>query len=359
MDVFAYYIKGILKPLDRIKNDVAIFVVSNVKDVTNTTDYSTHSVITDFFSIEEFEEIINGFRDNGFYVESFTDELDFINFVQQGNLEKLPLKKRIVYNTTQKGIGAGRHSLILAFCKALNIPVIGSNAYVAALCRHKYHSNKLINEHLKCVPKAWLFEEGSGWLLGNSPPLLTELIIKPIHEAASIGVSEKSCFTYTNESNGIISDASRIFKQPIIAEQFIDGYEVEVPILIDVNGFHSIGPVGISISGEKYLGKQILSYDNVYDNLYSFYDFSNENPKIGKRILSAAAKAANILGFQDYARLDFRIDKNENIFLTDTTNNPHIVSHSSFNYWFQNAGLPHSDLLISLLALASKRYGWC
>lgn len=349
------YIQQKIQPLNNLIDSVAVFVVSNVKDVTKTENYSAHSVITDFFSENEFEEIIIGFRKKGFYVESFTDELDFIDFIRRGKMDKLPFKNKIVYNTSQKGTGPGRHSLIPAFCKALNIPLIGSNAYVAALCRHKYHCNKLVREHIKCVPKAWLYTDTSGWLLNNLPPLSSELIIKPVHEAASIGVSH---IIFDEASTDLIHKTSKEYLQPIIAEQFIEGYEVEVPIIIDQEGYHALGPIGIEISGQKYLGKQILNYDNVYDNKYSFYNFIDEKPKIGKLILEAATKAANIIGFQDYARLDFRISKNGNFYLTDTTNNPHIVSHSSFYYCYENAGLTHSDLVTSLLALAAKRYDW-
>ena len=354
---FSETVKKLLESISALKSQLTIVIVANVKGVTATSDYGKHSVITDFFSEEELEQVIVAYRDFGFYTHVFTDELDFMKSVSNGTFNEIPGKKKIIYNTAQKGIGAARHSLVPAFCKAYDIPYIGSNAYVSCLCRHKYHFNKLLGRYHEHVPQSWLFDYNLGWLLDQKPPEGLKVIAKPVYEAASIGISEASVFEYSSGKDEFLIFQSKEFCQPLAVEQFIDGYEVEVPIIISGQTY-SLGPVGISLNGQKELGGNILSYDGVYNDNYSFYEFSEIKPAITKAILACTTNSSSILGIEDFGRIDFRVSSDGEFYLTDITTGPHTTKHSSCNHIFIKHGFSHSDLLTTLAACAAQRLSW-
>jgi D-alanine-D-alanine ligase len=304
------------------------------------------------------DEIISAFRGFGFYVEAFFDEIDFIKTVVERGLETIPRKRKLVYNTSQKGTGAARHSLIPAFCKLYNVEYIGANGYVSSLCRHKYHFNTLLNKHHTNLPDAWLYEPNTKWLLSKRPPEGLKVIFKPIYEAASVGVSNSSIFVYSENKDSLLEAHSKTFMQPIVVEEFIEGYEVEVPLMISNGNFYGLGPIGISLKGNKYLGNEILGYETVYDDKFSFYSFNELGEQTKQEILICACESARILEIEDFGRIDFRVTRNGKYYLTDITTNPHIIKHSSCYFAFNEMGFSHSELLASLAGLAGKRHGW-
>ncbi|HSZ84985.1 MAG TPA: hypothetical protein VK787_03085 [Puia sp.] len=350
-------IGALLNKIILLKNEITIIVVANVKGITITDDYNKHSVITDFFSVSEFEEIVTGFREFGFYVQTYTDETDFFKTVINREFQKIPGKRKLIYNTSQKGIGGGRQSLMPAFCQLYKIPLIGSNAHVSSLCRHKYHFNSLLSKYHSHLPDAWLFDQKKGWLQNDHPPIGTKVIVKPVFEAASIGIGNESVFLYSVDKDSFLQKHSYMFKQPLIVEEFIEGYEVEVPLLI-TDSYYSLGPIGIELGNEKYLGDKILGYDEIYDDKYFFYDFDEIDRELSNAILSCTNLSAEILEIEDFGRIDFRINKEGEFFLTDITTGPHTVRHSAYHFAFKKMGFSHSESLATLTAITANRLQW-
>ncbi len=54
--------------------------------------------------------------------------------------------------------------------------------------------------------------------------------------------------------------AKKNFRQDIILQKFICGFEVEVPIIMGKN-VCSLDPVGIELNNEHFLGQKILDYE--------------------------------------------------------------------------------------------------
>lgn len=353
-------LKNAIEKVKKSSKDFAVYIVANIKDSTkNISDYSTNSIITEYFTEDELEGIVLAFRAHGIYVDVSSEETEFISKMINGDLEKLPMKYKTVYTSAQKGTGPGRKSLIPSFCNMLNIPIMGSNAYVRSLCRHKYHASSILRQHGLQEMKAWLYNPGSGWLLNLKPPSGIKIIIKPVYESASIGVDEKSIVNFDEGSEDIIRQHSLIFNQPIIVQEFISGYEVEVPVLLDSGMPYALGAIGISVNGKTLLGNQILTYDIVYNDRYNFYDFEEivDESSINN-ITKCAEKSAQILGIEGLGRIDFRVLLNGQFYITDVSTNPHIIKHSSYGYLFNKKGFEYSDLPLAMLALLCMKNNW-
>jgi D-alanine-D-alanine ligase len=351
-------IQTLIKAVKEISSEIAVLLVANVKQVTSMPeDYEGHSIITEYFSEDELEEITQAFRVNNIYTDISFSEIDFIKKVINHEFDKVDRQYKIVYTTAQSGTGPGRKSLVPSLCSLFHLPLIGSNAYVRNLCRHKYHYNSILTHNgLPAVP-SWLYDAPHGWLLNRMPPTGLKLIIKPIYESASIGIDNNSIISMASSSITYIKELSKKFNQPVIAQEFISGYEIEVPIINYLTPV-ALGIVGIAVNGNKRLDNDILTYENVYNDNYSFFDFKEFPETLIKKIKADAEQSANLLGIEGLGRIDFRLTETGKYYITDVSTNPHIVSHSSYGHIFKNLNLSYDTLPLFMLAVATKKFGW-
>lgn len=336
-------------------SNMNVFLVVNTKMNTKiNSDYTDYSIATEFYSDIELNDLLDGFRDCGVYTEVVWGEDHFIKKVLAYEIKND--KHTIVFNSAQNGKGPGRKSLIPSYCNYHNIKITGSNAYVVSLCRNKYHLNKLLEAHNMPVPKSWLYSTTSTWLNNLRPKTGLEVIAKPIYESASIGISDSSKFIYTPEMDNEINELSSKLEQPIIVQEFIRGFEVETPVITFGNIHCAPISIGIAFDNKKWLDDKFLTYDDIYSDNYSFYNFNEAHADVAGVILNVTKSVAQIINIEGLGRVDFRVTQNGELFITDVSTNPHLVEHSSYQYLFQELELKHSDLFKILIQSTLSKY---
>jgi D-alanine-D-alanine ligase len=165
-----------------IKDTIIIFL-ANIKNVTsNCYDYSDSSILTEFLSMEEYNELLTSLQNFGFFTIVYYNSEEFIKDYYN---EKFETSKIIIFEGTQKGIGKARDSYIPAFCDLEGLLHTGPNAYVNGICTNKYHWTKLLESHNISVPDSWQYNMGE-WLNGQSPVLNKTLIAMNVLVLASI-----------------------------------------------------------------------------------------------------------------------------------------------------------------------------
>lgn len=322
-----------------------IFLTSNKEKTRNPSDYSGYSVTSEFFSDEEETKILNALRSIGFSVRQFYNEEDFIAFV---SVDQKNLSHKIVVNSAQKGTKIGRKSLIPAVCDLFGISYVGSDPYVVSLCRDKYRCGCILAQNGISVPDAWLYQPIGGWI--QKPPKIPEsFIIKPNYEAASIGIDTSNicCGTMIQEK---VNQLCHTYRQEILVEEFISGYEVEVPVIITDHIPMVFFPVGINLDGDPIMGNRILDYHLRNVDAYEYYDFTLEHPQIAQKALEAASATAQILNIKGFGRVDLRISENGSVYVTDIATNPHYTARSSYEFLFNHLGFDYNDLVACLIA---------
>lgn len=332
--------------IDLSKKYEIIMVTSNKIQTDNTMDYSGNSVKAEFFSDQEELLIYQTLEELGFKVKQFFDEENFIKFVT-GSHENL--SKYIVLNSAQKGTKIGRKSLIPSICDLYGIKYIGSNPYIVSLCRDKYRTSCILKQNGIRTPQSWLYDACYGWINGSPENFNYPLIIKPNYESSSIGIDENNIGYYDSHFFNKVKEISLCYKQEILLEEFIEGYETETPI---INCGEPLGvfPVAINLDFEPYMGKRILNYNNRAVDNYTFFDFSKKFPELSDQMIKTACNVIKILSIVGFGRVDFRIASNEMFYITDISTNPHYTLKSSYYYVFQQLGLDYKDLISCLIA---------
>lgn len=325
---------------------IHLYMILNTKKHTiDYEDYLDNSISTEYFDLNELEELLDSVHKFGIYSTVYYDVCDFIKDVATKQFSKYD----ILFETTQKGIGKGKDALIPALCDIMKLAHTGSNAVFNVISNDKYCWNKYLEVHNILTPRSWKYSFPNQEFLISSPPPGIMLICKPIYECASIGIDRNSVGNMSNEYMNILKQKSNLYKQSLIVQEFVSGYEVEVPVISTVHENIILPPIGISISGEKNLHNDFLGYDMVYDDLYDFYDFTKFAPNYALKLKEIVRKIIPLLDFNGYARVDFRVDKMGQAYITDINSYPHIVKHSSFAKSFDVLGIDTSYIIPALL----------
>ena len=99
------------------------------------------------------------------------------------------------------------------------------------------------------------------------------------------------------------------------------------------------------------MGESILNYEKIYNDSYCFGDLPEHQQKYVTKIKKAAKEVVQILGLNGLCRVDGRLTKKGEFYITDVSTNPHFIKHSSVNYAFSKLGYTDKELFRIILTL--------
>lgn len=338
------------------REKMQIILVCNVDGLTlDEDDYTGDSITSEYLTLHQYNKILSSLRYEGFDVISYFDEIEFMKDVLERKFNDLNEKKLMVLNSAQKGTKIGRKSLIPAFCDLYNIYYNNSNAYTVSLCRDKYNSGCVLEDLGFPIPKSWLYKYPNGWLLNRKPIEGNKVIIKLNYETSSIGLQYDNIFCYDKSKDKIIESMCKKYKQDIIVQEFIYGYEVECSFIHSKTPM-SFPPIGISMKDTEMLGEAILDYDIRKNHPYTFYNIMKNMPQIVPTLQTCTLQAANALNILGLGRIDYRITPQHQFYITDVATNPGYGDFSSTYYIFKELGFSYSEMLAILIGVALGKY---
>lgn len=330
----------ILPILDYFKNyemDFDVYIVADTQNRTkNLYDFEfLHADETEFFSKDEFAEIASAIFYVFGYVRVFYSEIEFIEYFLRNNLNS---NKFVVYNFSRDGQANGKKSLIPAFCDLFKIRYTGSNAFVISLLRNKDVYTTLLEANNIAVPKSVVYNIGTEINEINKAFSDCKIIVKNLHESASIGLTNQNVFNVSNNTSKILEKLSqRMQSQSLFIQEYIDGPEFEVLVVQFKGKYYALMPIEIILpNSHTYINTEI-------SNSYQ-YAFRIAQPEHVALLCNAATQAASILNIKDYARFDFRI-RNGIPYLFDIAGTPYTIHHSSIAYLFMKYyNLPYESI---------------
>lgn len=335
-----------------VADQTAVMVVSNLQDRASlSTVFDRRS---EYFTETEVEQLVSGFRRAGFYCDLFVGERAFMEWVAGGGIRRFPVETVLVYNTAQSGTGAGRKSLIPAFCALEGVRTLNADAYAVSLARHKFHVQSILRSAGVAVPSTWWYFGGGDWLNEDQPAPGERVIAKSSFESASIGMSPESSFVIGPDANQVLDSIAEALRQPVVVQAFVSGHEAETPVLV-FDQVMALPPVGVSVGDRRLLGDQFLDFEHVANDNYGFYALASELPGTTDAVMRSAVQTARTLNLRGFCRVDCRIDCHGRSFVTDVSTTPHLTAHSSFAFAFDRLGFDQSEMLATLAGGALSR----
>lgn len=236
----------------------------------------------------------------------------------------------------------GEDGVLQTMLDALGIKYTGSDALASALCMNKHYAKCVFVANKIPTPDWQLLDKDSKNIRLE---LKYPVIIKPVDEGSTIGVSLASNHTEYNEG---LKKAFR-YSRRVIVEKFIDGREFTVPIL----------------------GDKILPIVEIIPNLNKFYDFNSKYKKGGSRhvipanldnntykeIEIIAKKAAEAVGCKVICRVDVILENKTNkIYVLEINSIPGMTSTSLFPESARFFGIEFPQLVREIVLLSLKKY---
>jgi D-alanine-D-alanine ligase len=241
----------------------------------------------------------------------------------------------------------GEDGTLQGVLEQLGIPYTGSGVMASAIGMDKITTKRIWQSHSLPTPRFLQIEAktATNEQLRTVPDELgLPLMLKAPHEGSTIGIAKVAGYSDMRESYDLCSKYDDI----VLAEEFISGRELTVPVL------------GIGRDAKALPIVEIRAPEGNYD--YHNKYFSDEtqylcpaplDEALTKRIQSLAVRAFNAVGAAGWARVDFMLrNADSEPFLLEINTSPGMTSHSLVPKAAKAVGISYEDLCVKILSMA-------
>ena len=210
-------------------------------------------------------------------------------------------------------------------------------------------TNKLLTKVLLRqldLPTADWYEPST--FIDVSKLLNKQVIVKSVVEDASVNIDDSSVgfFDSKEKIDSFILSKNTTFNDIFFAEEYIDGREFNISIIGSVNNPRILPIAEIQFIDFPEDKAKIVSYSAKWDdstfeyqNTVRSFNFKPNEAKLLENLRKISLKCWYFFGLNGYARVDFRVDKNNKPWILEVNANPGIAEDSGF-------------------VASAKEYGW-
>lgn len=260
----------------------------------------------------------------------------------------------IVFNIAE-GLGSrNREGYIPSILDYLGIPYTGSDATALNISLDK-NLCKAIARYVGVNTPDW-------HIINNNFKSYDEIrnfpvIVKPLSEGSSKGIYDDNIAYMTSSVISKVKDLITRYNCDVLVERFIVGYDYTVGILCDeVIGMMRIEPNDGNKLGYDWIYS--LSNKRNYKESVRYVKFVKEdNDSLYYQLYDMSLKIYHTIGCKDFARVDFRVDRNGLAYFIEINPlaglNP---KDSDLIILAKMFGYSYNDVVMSILNNAIRRY---
>jgi len=256
----------------------------------------------------------------------------------------------LIYNTVEGLQSRNREGLLPAILETFHIPYIGTDAFGLSLTLDKAMM-KVVANHLGILtPKFHVVSpnQSQDIVFENLAILRYPVILKPNYEGNSSGI------VVCDNHEDAFSQATRLlekYKSPILCEEFIFGKEITVPLIGNEQETMLFGTTTVDIQKDDSFwfdsdAKMFGDYKNIIIDLPS---------KLTDQFKEICYKLFAKIGCCDFARFDFRLSSDNQIYFIEANPLPSLFKGGSFDVVGQMHGYDFARMLDKIITTACKR----
>lgn len=243
---------------------------------------------------------------------------------------------------------------IVSFFEMQGLPFTGCGSSGLTLCKHKGISKKILHYHGIHVPDFLVIPRGQR--VGKLTRPKFPLVVKPIKEEASYGISRASFVENDDDLRERVAFIHDKYNSAAIAEEYIDGRELYVSLMGNVRlrvfpirelVFREIPPNEPKIATFK------AKWDDEYRKRWGLKNQSAEGlePQLIKEVEETCKRIYRLLTIEGYARIDLRLTSENKLYFIEANPNPHLAADEDFAQSAETAGLPYPRLIDAITRL--------
>ncbi len=260
------------------------------------------------------------------------------------------------FNLCESLVGDARlESAVPLVLELLDIPFTGSPPEVLAFALRKDRVKQRLEAAGIPTPRGQVLTRPD-----DPCDLPFPLIVKPVREDGSAGITHASVVRDPAELARVVQSVVTSFRQPALAEEYIDGREFNVAML--GHPTPRVLPLSeIDFSGLPDGVPRIVSYDAKWtsgsvDDLGTVPVMHPSLPNtLAARVRRVAADAFRAVGVRDYGRVDVRLAANGIPYVVDVNPNCDLSPHAGMARAAAAVGIDYEDLAGLLVRYALRR----
>jgi D-alanine-D-alanine ligase len=244
-----------------------------------------------------------------------------------------------------------------ALLEVLEVPYTGNSSQALGLSTDKALAKAVLAAQGLAVPPHAVLATASD---ASSVKLPFPLIVKPLCEDGSYGVTAEAVVSSPATLEQRASFVLERFRQPALVEAFVDGREINAPLVghapPSVLPLSEIDFVGFPASLPRICGYDAKWVAESFEFQHTISVCPADLPDhLASLVRAASMQAYQVLGCRDYARVDFRLDANGTPYLLEVNANPAITPDAGFTRSWLALGRTYPQLIASLLDFALSR----
>ena len=279
-----------------------------------------------------------------------------INLVFDDNIVENLKKEQVdlVFNLCNGIKGNDRLSQLPAILEYAGIPYTGSSPLSHGLAYNKIYSSILFKKIGVPTPD---FIYVYNIMELEDVNLNYPVLVKPKDEGSSRGIYENSLVYNKKELIKKVEEDLKIYNPPILINEYIEGREFTVGILGNNENLKVLPILEIDFSNLPKDLNNIYSFEvkNYYGDKTTYHVPARLDNRIKRVIEKTSIKAYNILGMEDYARVDIRLKKDIPYVLEINSLPGLMKGHSDITKMPKAAGLDYEGLIMTIVKNAMKR----
>ncbi len=294
-------------------------------------------------------------EDHGHHVSIFSADDDprrLVTFLSED-------KPDVIFNCCEAILGESKLEMnVAAMYELFGIPYTGSGPLALGLALDKALAKSVFVANHIPTPRHQLFKDSEK----PDPMLQFPLIVKPVHEDASIGIDAKAIVHNEAALAKRVKFIQGEFEQPALAEEFIEGRELNVAVLAASDGTFATLPISeITFDRVPQGMPHIVSYEAKWVEESPIYQTTvPECPAdipeaTAREARDIALRAAAAVGLRDYGRVDLRFDASGKLFVLEANPNPDISEDAGFMRAARASGRTFTGTINEILECAIER----
>ncbi len=313
------------------------------------------SIEAEYDSMETINAIKKAIEKNGYSVELIGADGEIFEKLKNAKID-------LAFNIAEGPKMDSRESLVPVLLEMQRIPYTGSTPLTLAIGLDKAKTKEILIANDIGTPRFQVFKSPKEKL---NRKMKFPLIVKPVCEGSSVGITNDSVVRNEKELQRQVNFVFEKFKEPVIAEEFIDGREFSAAIV--ANGKPTVLPiVEFNFDCLPKGAKKMHSFEAkwVWDTmekplpLYKCPAKLTEGQR--KKMESVAIAAFNALDCRDLCRIDLR-EKNGKIFVLEINPlpglNPDPKCNSVFPTAIRASGIKFEKIINDVIESACRRHG--
>ncbi len=246
---------------------------------------------------------------------------------------------------------------IASYFEMHSLPFTGCGSTGLTLCKHKAISKKILGYHRIRVPEFTVIPRGKRCI--RPARLKFPLLVKPLKEEASYGISQASFVETDEQLRERTQFIHEKYDNDVIAEEYIAGREFYVSLL----GNHqlTVFPIRELVfkevpPDEPKIATYRAKWDEEYRKRWGLQNQFAENldPALARQIVQTCKRIYRLLTIDGYARVDLRVTPNNEIYFIEANPNPILAADEDFAQSAIKSGLTYPQLIERVIRTGLK-----